>query len=148
MSKEPLMNQDDAQMAWDDLRTSPAFPAIVGGLAGALGGAALMFIFSRLSRPKQTLPAAYDANGNPMNVVYLPAPSAFRILGFTPGDLVALATVGLSLYRQFQELQQAQAEQNQNGNLNQPLPQGSTLPPSPASLPPSSATPQKATVKK
>lgn len=91
-------------MAWDDLRTSPAFPALVGGLAGALGGVALIFIVSRLRAPKKTLPAAYDTNGKPMNVVYLPAPAQPRILGFTLGDLVTLGTVGFSMFRQIQEM--------------------------------------------
>ena len=54
-----MNDHNDSKMEWDDLRTSPAFPAIVGGLAGALlGGAALMFVFSRLSpSPNKTLPA-------------------------------------------------------------------------------------------
>lgn len=108
MAQEPLFEQSDAQMAWDDLRTSKAFPAIVGGLAGASVGVALMFIASRMRAPKKTLPAAYDANGNPMNIVYLPAPSQPRILGFTLGDLVTLGTVGLTMFRQMQEMVNAQ----------------------------------------
>jgi len=126
------MNQTEASLAWDDLRTSPAFPAIVGGLAGAVGGIALMFIFSRLTKPKETLPAAYDANGNPMNVVYLPAPSQFRIFGFTVGELMTLATVGFSLYRQIAEF--ASAKEMEPGTLQ--LKDGSMLPPSPAGLGP------------
>lgn len=94
----------DAQMAWDDLRTSPAFPAVVGGLAGAVGGIALMLVMGRLRGPKETLPAAYDAEGNPMNVVYLPPPRSPRLLGFTPGDILTLATIGLSLVRQVQDM--------------------------------------------
>lgn len=112
MAKELLQKQPDGQMAWDDLRTSPAFPAIVGGLAGALGGAALMLVFNRISRRKERLPAAYDANGNPMNIVYLPASKERRLLGFAPGDLIALGTIGLALYRQLQDVKQQQAEEN------------------------------------
>jgi hypothetical protein len=128
MEEKPKLDAPNGQMAWDDIRTSPAFPAIVGGLAGALGGLALMLISSRFRGPKQTLPAAYDADGRPMNIVYLPAPQQFRILGFTPGELITLATIGLSLYRQAQdwirenELKQAALE----------LPDGTLLPPSPA----------------
>ncbi len=118
-------------MAWDDLRTSPAFPAIIGGLAGAVGGVALMFILQRLTRPGQTLPAAYDAEGNPMNVVYLPAPQQFRILGFTVGDLITLGTLGLTLYRQVQEL----AQENQAKQAALQMEASSTLPPSPAEMP-------------
>ncbi len=132
MAQEPSLNQTEASLAWDDLRTSPAFPAIVGGLAGAVGGIALMFIFSRLTKPKETLPAAYDANGNPMNVVYLPAPSQFRIFGFTVGELMTLATVGFSLYRQIAEF--AGAKEMEPGTLQ--LKDGSMLPPSPAGLAP------------
>jgi hypothetical protein len=100
MAQEPLYNQTEVSMAWDDLRTSPAFPAIVGGVAGALGGVALMFVLTRLTQPKQALPAAYDADGNPVRVVYLPANNDVRILGFTPGDLITLVTLGASLYSQ------------------------------------------------
>lgn len=39
-----------------------------------------------------------------MNVVYLPAPSSPRVLGFTPGDLITLATIGISLIRQVQDM--------------------------------------------
>ena len=35
MAQEPIYNQTESSMAWDDLRTSPAFPAILGGVAGA-----------------------------------------------------------------------------------------------------------------
>ncbi len=129
--QEPLFNQAEGQMAWDDLRTSPAFPAIIGGLAGAVGGVALMFILQRLTRPGQTLPAAYDAEGNPMNVVYLPAPQQFRILGFTVGDLITLGTLGLTLYRQVQEL----AQENQAKQAALQMEASSTLPPSPAEMP-------------
>jgi hypothetical protein len=131
MAQEPLLNQTEAQMAWDDLRTSPAFPAIVGGLAGALGGAALMLIFNRLSQPKKNLPAAYDADGNPMNVVYLPAPEQFRVLGFTLGDLMSLATVGFTLFRQIKDMTQS----NGLAPEGTALPDGTTLPPSPAEMP-------------
>lgn len=106
MAQEPLYNQSDAQMAWDDLRTSRAFPAIVGGAAGAAIGLALLFIGSRVRAPKQKLPAAYDANGSPVNVVYLPAEKSTRIMGFTPTDLITLATVGISLIRQIQDMGQ------------------------------------------
>lgn len=104
MAQEPIYKQKDAQMAWDDLRTSKAFPAIVGGAAGAAIGLALLFIGSRARAPKKTLPAAYDSSGNPMNIVYLPAPQSFKILGFTPGDLITLATIGLALVRQVQDM--------------------------------------------
>jgi hypothetical protein len=115
-------------MAWDDIRSSPALPALVGGLAGALGGAALMFIASRLRGPKERLPAAYDADGNPMNIVYLPAPPSPRILGFTPGDLIALATVGFSLFRQAQDWMR----EREQGESAAPISNVSALPPSPA----------------
>jgi hypothetical protein len=93
-------------MAWDDLRTSPAFPAIVGGLAGALGGVALMILFGRRGKPKEKLPLAYDESGNQVKVVYLPAQASPRILGFTPTDIVTLATIGISLVRQIQDMAQ------------------------------------------
>jgi hypothetical protein len=112
-------------MAWDDLRTSKAFPVIVGGLAGAGIGVALLFIASRLRAPKKALPAAYDANGNPMNVVYLPAPAQPRILGFTVGDLITLGTTGFALFRQVQSLRQEQALKQEAAQL----PELSTLPP-------------------
>jgi len=135
MAKQSLTNPMKAQMDWDDLRTSPAFPAIVGGLAGALGGAALMLIVGRLRGPKQTLPAAYDANGNPMNVVYLPAPKSFSILGFTPGDLITLATIGVGLVRQAQEIVRAREIHQETAAIQQEtvaMQQGAPLPPSPA----------------
>lgn len=131
MAKDAMKREMDAQMAWDDLRTSPAFPAIVGGLAGALGGAALMLIVSQLRGPKANSPAAFDAEGNPMNVVYLPPPKAFNILGFTPGDLMTLATVGASLFQQVQALRQTKGEEETMTRLSD----GSMLPPSPANLP-------------
>lgn len=143
MAQESLVNQTEAQMAWDDLRTSPAFPAIVGGLAGALGGVALMFVLNRFNKPKEKLPAAYDAQGNPMNVVYLPPPAQFRILGFTVGDLITLATVGFSLARQVQEMaRQQQLEQNA------PLSNSTLLPPSPAGSGKPSGSLQKSSIKK
>lgn len=117
-------------MAWDDVRTSPAFPAIVGGLAGALGGVALLFIVSRLRAPKKTLPAAYDTDGNPMNVVYLPAPAQPRILGFTLGDLVTLGTVGFSMFRQIQDM----VRQQQAASMTEFSDQ-TTLPASAAEMP-------------
>lgn len=93
-------------MAWDDLRASPAFPAIVGGLAGAVGGAALMVLFGRRRAPKEKLPLAYDEQGNQVKVVYLPQASAKRLMGFTPTDIVTLATIGISLVRQIQDMGQ------------------------------------------
>ncbi|MBI4674450.1 MAG: hypothetical protein HY741_22630 [Chloroflexi bacterium] len=137
MAQEPFMNQTDAQLAWDDLRTSPAFPAIVGGLAGALGGAALMFVLSRLTKPKETLPAAYDANGNPMNVVYLPAPQQPRILGFTVGDLMTLGSIGIGLYRQVQNMRRIENLEKETQMLESEMasPAAPTLSPSPARLP-------------
>jgi hypothetical protein len=104
-------------MAWDDVRTSPAFPAIVGGLAGAVGGIALLLIFSRLNKPKENLPAAYDANGNPMNIVYLPSPQQFRILGFTMGDLMTLGSLGFGLYRQYQNMRRIDALEREEQEL-------------------------------
>lgn len=129
MSQDPLTNQTESQMAWDDLRTSPAFPALIGGVVGALGGVALMLVVRQLTKPKQTLPAAYDTEGNPMNVVYLPAPQQFRILGFTVGDLLTLGTVGLTLYRQVNDMIR---ESNAEQAAALTLPDGSLLPPSPA----------------
>src|SRR6187401_1379983 len=104
MAQPSISKQQEAQMAWDDLRSSKAFPAIVGGAAGAAIGLALLFIGSRARAPKKSLPAAYDGNGNPMNIVYLPAPQGTRIMGFTPTDLVTLATIGISLIRQIQDM--------------------------------------------
>lgn len=104
MAQEPFFKQNDAQMAWDDLRTSPAFPAIVGGIAGALGGAALMVLFGRRGKKQEKLPLAYDENGNHVKVVYLPQTSSPRIAGFTPTDLITLATIGISLVRQIQDM--------------------------------------------
>lgn len=137
MAQEPPVNQTEASLAWDDLRTSPAFPAIVGGLAGAVGGVALMFVLSRLTKPKETLPAAYDANGNPMNVVYLPAPSQFRILGFTVGDLMTLGSIGIGLYRQIQNMQRIERLETETKMLESEvgLATAPTIPPSPAQAP-------------
>jgi hypothetical protein len=132
MEEKPKLDSPDGQLAWDDLRTSPAFPAIIGGLAGALGGLVLVVISNRLRAPKQALPAAYDANGNPMNVVYLPSPQTFRILGFTPGDLIALATVGVSLYRQAQ----AWKQENELKQAALELSDEAALPPVSSQLPP------------
>lgn len=109
MAETPIQNQTENSMAWDDLRTSPAFPAIVGGLAGAIGGIALMFLFSRLTNAKKNSPAAYDADGNPMNIVYLPPPEQFRVLGFTVGDLMTFGGLGIGLYRQYRKLRRANA---------------------------------------
>ncbi len=137
MSLQPVKNETESAMAWDDLRTSPAFPAIVGGIAGAVGGIALMFLFSRLNKPKETLPAAYDTYGNPMNVVYLPAPKQPRLLGFTIGDLMTLATVGIGLYRQFQSMQRIdELEQaNKTDAPLMPAPGVVLPPPTPAAKP-------------
>lgn len=121
------VNQTESSMAWDDIRTSPAFPAIIGGAAGALGGIALILIVSQLRKPKKSLPAAYDASGNPMNVVYLPTPNQFRILGFTIGDLIALGTIGLTLFRQIREI----AQQNELEQSTTEMPPSPTLPPPP-----------------
>jgi len=127
MAQESFLNQAEAQKAWDDLRTSKAFPAIVGGLAGATIGLALLFIGSRMRAPKKSLPAAYDANGEPMNIVYLPAPSQPRILGFTVGDLIALGTAGLTIFRQMQDVVQ--------GQKTDTVPDSVYVPPSPAEMP-------------
>jgi hypothetical protein len=108
MAQDPLTNSTETQLAWDDIRTSRAFPAIVGGLAGAGISVAVWLIASQLNKPKKNSPAAYDADGNPMNVVYLPTPQQFRILGFTIGDLLTLGTVGLALVRQIQDMKQMQ----------------------------------------
>lgn len=129
MAQEPLFNQTEAQMAWEDLRSSKLFPAIVGGLAGASIGVALLFIAGRMRAPKKTLPAAYDANGEPMNIVYLPAPSQPRILGFTVGDLIALGTAGLTIFRQIQDV----AQGGKNGT--DAMSGGTYLPPSPGEKP-------------
>jgi hypothetical protein len=128
MAQESFMNQAEAQKAWEDLRASKAFPAIVGGLAGASIGLALLFIGSRMRAPKKSLPAAYDANGEPMNIVYLPAPSQPRILGFTVGDLIALGTAGLTIFRQMQDVVQGQKAGTDGADA-------SYLPPSPADMP-------------
>lgn len=117
MTETPLRNQTESSMAWDDLRTSPAFPAIVGGLAGAVGSVALMIIFSRMNKPKENLPAAYDANGNPMNIVYLPSPQQFRILGFTIGDLMTLGSLGFGLYRQYANMRRIDALEHEEQEL-------------------------------
>lgn len=117
MAQEPIRNQTESSLAWDDLRTSPAFPAIIGGLAGAVGGIALMFIFSRLNQPKENEPQAYDANGNPMNVVYLPSPRQFRILGFTIGDLMTIGSLGVGLYRQYLNMQRIDALEREEKEL-------------------------------
>jgi hypothetical protein len=131
MSKEIKNQAKDAQMAWDDLRTSPAFPAIVGGLAGALGGAVLILIASQMRGTKKNEPAAYDSEGNPMNVVYLPPPKSFNLLGFAVGDLITLATIGAGLFQQIQAMRQT----NQAQDMMAAVSDGSMLPPSPADLP-------------
>lgn len=128
MALEPTINQTEMDMAWDDLRTSRAFPAIVGGLAGAAIGVAIMIIANRLAKPKKSLPLAYDGSGNPVNVVYLPAQNQFRILGFTVGDIVTLATVGVTMARQIREMQREQAAQSA---LEEERAVASTLPPPP-----------------
>lgn len=127
VSQVSPINQTESAMAWDDLRTSPAFPAIIGGLAGAIGGVALMFVVTKLTQPKKALPAAYDANGNPMNIVYLPPPEQFRILGFTIGDLITLGTIGVSLFRQVQEM----ARENEANQSTRDVPGAAALPPPP-----------------
>lgn len=140
MTPEPLRNQTESSMAWDDLRTSPAFPAIVGGLAGAVGGVALMFVLSRMFAKKERLPAAYDTEGNPMNVVYLPPPEQFRILGFTIADILTLGSMGIALYRQVQNIRRIEALEAQEQESNaQPVmltsaPSAPTTPP-PTELP-------------
>lgn len=103
MSNVFKVNQNEAQVAWDDIRTSPAFPAIVGGLAGALGGIALMVLFGRGAKRKEKLPLAFDEGGSPVKVVYLPEQRATKIMGFSPTDLITLATIGISLVRQIQD---------------------------------------------
>ncbi len=114
MEQIPARNQTENAMAWDDLRTSPAFPAIIGGLAGAIGGIALTFIFSRLNQPKMNEPQAYDANGNPISVVYLPSPQQFRILGFTIGDLMTIGSLGFGMYRQYHNMRRIDALERQD----------------------------------
>lgn len=104
MVKQPSMHRQEPQVAWDDLRTSPSFPAIVGGVAGAVGGMALMVIVNRLGKPKQKYPVAYDESGNQVKVVYLPQPRGTTIAGFAPTDLITLATIGISLVRQVQDM--------------------------------------------
>lgn len=135
----PRVNQTETEMAWDDLRTSRAFPAIVGGVAGAAIGVGLMLVANQLRKPKTSSPAAYDANGNPMNVVYLPTPNQFRILGFTVGDLIALATIGMTMARQIQEMRRVEGVEDALEAHGIPVP---TAPPPP--LP----DPVQSTVKK
>ena len=141
MNEPPVRNQTESAMAWDDLRTSPSFPAIAGGLAGAVGAAALLVLLSRRNKPKETLPAAYDANGNSMPVVYLPAPKQPRILGFTLVDILTLATIGITLYRQIQDLMQesqmkAEAEAKAEAKAQPMQPQTPPAPlPAPAQTP-------------
>lgn len=142
MAQDPFSNQTESSMAWDDIRTSQAFPAIVGALAGAAIGVGMMFIANRLSQPKRSSPAAYDANGNPMNVVYLPTPNQFRILGFTVGDLLTLATVGVSLARQMQEIAKTQKLDQQAREL-QEQPQLLMPPPVPPPADPTAAAKKK-----
>jgi hypothetical protein len=77
-------------------------------VAGALGGAALVFLLGRGRKPKSKLPAAFDETGNPMKVVYLPAEKPFNILGFAPGDLLTLGMIGTTLVRQLQDLRREQ----------------------------------------
>lgn len=134
MTQEPLRNQTESSMEWDDLRTSPAFPAIVGGLAGAVGGVALMFVLSRLvGGKKERLPAAYDTEGNPMNIVYLPPPDQLRIFGFTIADLLTLGSIGVALYRQVQSFQRIEKlEQVEQPLQQQPI----TLTAAPTAPPP------------
>lgn len=103
MATQPRGKSDDVQLAWEEFRSSPAFPALVGGLAGALGGAALVFLLGRLRGGKPVRAEAYDEEGHPLRIVYLPAPKPFTILGFTPGELFKLVMVGSSLVRQVQE---------------------------------------------
>lgn len=136
MAQAPLSNKTESAMAWDDIRTSPAFPALVGGVAGAVGGVALMLVLNRLGKPKQSLPAAYDSSGNPMNVVYLPTPNQFRILGFTIGDILTLATVGFSLVRQIRDMQQ-------ENELKQNLPDAASVPELPPPAAPVPGAPAK-----
>lgn len=131
MAREPLFDVNDPQGAWDELRSSRAFPAIVGGLAGAAISVAVMFVANRMSQPKKTLPAAYDTEGNPMNVVYLPAPPQPRILGFTLGDLFTLGMTGLTMFRQVQGLR---AGNETDASQEQP-PSSFPLPPSPGDKP-------------
>jgi hypothetical protein len=104
MIKQPSLNRTEPQIAWDDLRTSPSFPEIVGGVAGAVGGVSLMFIFSRLGKRKEKYPVAYDEIGNQVKVVYLPQSRGTTIAGFAPTDLITLATIGISLVRQIQDM--------------------------------------------
>lgn len=117
MEQTPIRNQTENALAWDDLRTSPAFPAIVGGLAGAVGSIALFIIFSRLNQSKKNEPQAYDANGNPISVVYLPSPQQFRILGFTLGDLMTIGSLGIGLYRQYHNMRRIDALERQEQEL-------------------------------
>ncbi|MDL1895215.1 hypothetical protein FBQ82_03010 [Anaerolineae bacterium CFX7] len=119
MEQLPTRNQTENALAWDDLRTSPAFPAMIGGLAGAVGGIALMFIFSRLKRPKMNEPQAYDANGNPISVVYLPSPQEFRILGFTIGDLMTVGSLAFGMYRQYHNMRRIDALERQDQEIRE-----------------------------
>lgn len=135
MAQQPIINQTETDMAWDDLRTSRAFPAIVGGLAGAGIGIAIMVIASRLTKPKQSLPVAYDGSGNPINVVYLPAQNQFRILGFTIGDIVTLGTIGVTMVRQIQEIQREQALKHA-AEADLTTAAAAALPPPPIETPP------------
>lgn len=138
MANEPLSRygsasaESDPQMDWDDLRRSPAFPAIVGGLAGALVGGAMMLLMGRRRTPKKTLPAAYDERGNPMKIVYLPPPKSPSLLGFTPGDLLTLGTIGMTLLRQIQDsrrIDEAQVNAEQAKSIAR-----DEIPPSPSEI--------------
>lgn len=118
MGQEPFFNMQDSKATWDELRSSRIFPAIVGGLAGAAIGVAVMFVANRRSQPGKKLPAAYDAEGNPMNVVYLPAPKQPQILGFTLGDLFALGMTGLTMFRQMQALRAGNEDEDTGQHTN------------------------------
>lgn len=118
MGQESFFNMQDTQATWNELRSSRIFPAIVGGLAGAAIGVAVMFVVNRRSQPKKKLPAAYDAEGNPMNVVYLPAPKQPQVLGFTLGDLIGLGMTGMTLFRQIQAMRGGNEEEDHGKEAN------------------------------
>src|SRR3990170_3882126 len=88
----------------DEFRSSRYFPAIVGAAAGGLAGVGMMLLVGRL-RSRSQEPNAYDEEGNPVNVVYVPKPAP-AFFGFSPRELITLFTLGLSLLQQLRSMQE------------------------------------------